>query len=190
MNTLGIDLSSRAVDLVLLDENEQRASWTRVDLEGATAFERTRDVAQKMPQPGWYEAHGVYLCAIEEPVGFQSRVLYRVQGAILACLPDVPVWELRPATWKNALGIKQTEKPAIGSFPGFRFEVDALGWWPQDAYDALGVALYARDTNARAVARTLETIRQKTDRCEVCGEPRINVGAHAEACRGPLREAR
>jgi hypothetical protein len=56
VNTLGIDLSSRAIDLVLLDENEQRAQWQRVELEGATAFDRARDVANKMPQPGWYEA--------------------------------------------------------------------------------------------------------------------------------------
>jgi hypothetical protein len=39
-NVLGIDLSSRAIDLVLLDENCDRAEWSRIDLEGATAFER------------------------------------------------------------------------------------------------------------------------------------------------------
>lgn len=154
MNTLGIDLSSRAIDLVLLDENQQRAQWQRVELDGATAFDRARDIAEKMPQPGWYEAHGVYLIAVEEPMGFQSRVLYRVQGAILACLPDVPVWEVRPAAWKNALGLKQTEKPNGTDFPGMHTAVHEA--WPQDALDALGVALYARDLNAAGVAKKLK----------------------------------
>lgn len=156
MNTLGIDLSSRAIDLVLLDENQQRAQWQRVELDGATAFDRARDIPNKMPQPGWYDAHGVYLIAVEEPMGFQSRVLYRVQGAILATLPDVPVWEVRPAAWKNALGIKQTEKPTWADFPGMTSwdGFDAFGW-PQDALDALGIALYARDVNARGIAKRL-----------------------------------
>jgi hypothetical protein len=158
VNTLGIDLSSRAIDLVLLDENEQLAQWQRVELDGATAFDRARDVAEKMPQPGWYEAHGVYLIAVEEPMGFQSRVLYRVQGAILATLPDVPVWEVRPAAWKNALGIKQTEKPTCENFID-RFDFSdgfcRRTVWKQDAWDALGIALYARDVNARGIEKRL-----------------------------------
>jgi hypothetical protein len=165
VNVLGCDLSSRAIDLVLLDENENRASWTRIDLEGATAFERARDVAEKMPQPGWYEAHGVYLIAVEEPMGFQSRFLYRIQGAIIGALPREPVlWQVRPAAWKNALGLKQTQKPTRLSFGRpFSFidggsdatTVNNFADWPQDAYDALGVALYARDLNAQGIAARL-----------------------------------
>jgi hypothetical protein len=86
-------------------------------------------------------------------MGFQSRVLYRVQGAILATLPDVPVWEVRPAAWKNALGLKQTEKPTPWHYSGF----DTPLWetWTQDAWDALGIALYARDLNAARIAKRL-----------------------------------
>jgi hypothetical protein len=159
VNVLGIDLSSRAIDLVLLDENENRAQWTHIDLPGGTAFDRARTVHNLMPQPSWYDHHGVYLIAVEEPMGFQSRILYRIQGAILACLPDVPVWEVRPAAWKNKLGLKQTEKPTPMHFIGFDAPTPSWVTWTQDAWDALGVALYARDTNAKAIASLIQERR-------------------------------
>lgn len=160
MNTLGIDLSSRAIDLVLLDENTDQATWTRIDLEGGTAFERARDVAEKMPQPSWYIDHGVYLIALERPfVRFGQDVIRLVQGCVLSQLPaDLPVWEVSVSQWKKALGIQIRVKPDARDFPGFELSVkthDALGADgnpPQDVFDALGVALYARDTNAKGIA--------------------------------------
>lgn len=150
-NVLGIDLSSKAIDLVLLDENENRASWTRIELEGPTAFERARDVAEKMPQPAWYEAHGVYLCAIERPfVSHGQDVIRLVQGAVLAEIPrGLHVWEVSPSQWKKKVGLPIREKPGWQQFQGFRLE--GFGDWTQDAFDALGVALYARDLNARGI---------------------------------------
>jgi hypothetical protein len=155
VNVLGIDLSSRAIDLVLLDENADRAQWTRIELEGDTAFERARDVAEKMPQPGWYEAHGVYLCAIERPFVRRGQDVIRlVQGAVLAEIPrELHVWEVSVSQWKKALGVPIREKPDARAFGTFSFAAPPI--WAQDAYDALGVALYARDENARGIELSL-----------------------------------
>jgi len=158
-------LSSRYLDLVLLDENADRAEWHRITLEGDTAFERARDVAEKMPQPGWYEAHGVYLCAIERPFSrSRNDVVRLVQGCVLASIPSsLDVWEVAPQTWKAHIGFKGRGKPTQGQFAGFTFDGFTPSWrsasnagdWPQDALDALGAALWARDTNADLVARAL-----------------------------------
>lgn len=156
MNVLGIDLSSKAIDLVLLDENDNRAEWTRIDLEGDTAFDRARDVAEKMPQPGWFEAHGVYLVAIERPfVSHGQDVIRLVQGCVLAALPrELHVWEVSPSQWKKHLGVGIRVKPTWQEFPTMKFYPEAV-IFPQDAYDATGVALYARDENARGIAAAL-----------------------------------
>lgn len=158
MNVVGIDLSSKAIDLVLLDENADRAQWTRVELEGKTAFDRARDVAEKMPQPGWYEAHGVYLVAIERPfVSHGQDVIRLVQGCVLAEIPRaLEVWEVAVSQWKKPLGIPVKQKPTVVSFGTFSFTNDGDDLWPQDAFDALGVALYARDLNAAGIAARLE----------------------------------
>lgn len=153
---VGIDLSSKAIDLVLLDENADRAEWVRIDLDGVSAFERARDVAEKMPQPGWWEAHGVYLVAIERPfVSHGQDVIRLVQGCVLSAIPrDLHVWEVSPSQWKKPLGIPIREKPNGSRFPVMESPVigDA---WAQDAWDALGVALYARDLNAAGIAAAL-----------------------------------
>ena len=157
-NVLGIDLSSKAIDLVLLDENANRASWTRIDLEGPSAFERARDVAGKMPQPGWYEAHGVYLVAIERPFLRASRndVVRLVQGCVLAEIPrKLHVWEVGQQAWKSHIGFKGKGKPPFTAFPEIADPEDLFDAWSQDAYDALGVALYARDENARGIETAL-----------------------------------
>jgi len=162
-HTLGIDLSSRAIDLVLLDENRDQASWTRIDLEGATAFERARDVAEKMPQPGWYEANGVYLVGIERPFSASRNDVVRlVQGCVLAEIPvALDVWEIAPQTWKAHIGFKGRGKPGIDAFPadllldGWAIPPDGFPSWPQDALDALGVALTIRDQNAALIAAQL-----------------------------------
>ena len=163
-NVLGIDLSSKAIDLVLLDENRNAAQWTRITLSGATAFDRARDVADKMPQPGWYEAHGVYLCAIERPfVSHGQDVIRLVQGCVLAEIPrELHVWEVSPSQWKKKVGLPIRTKPSRLNFPVFTLincsdstSANSYADWAQDGYDALGVALYARDTNARGIADAL-----------------------------------
>lgn len=147
---VGIDLSSRAIDLVHLDENHDEAAWLSVPLDAGNAWDRTRQIPERMPASSWWDT--VYLCAIEKPFGpsrLAQSVLMRAQGAILAAIPQrIQVWEVTPDEWKHHLGIPRTEKP-----DWTRFAVSLHDHtWPQDARDALGVALYARDTNAAALA--------------------------------------
>ena len=151
--TLGIDVSSYAIDLVLLDESEDRAEHTRIALHGETAFDRLRDV--QIPRGSWWD--GVYLAAIEMPESrFRKslRAILPIFGAVVALIPaDVETWPVAPADWKPPLGVANTAKPTVDSFPGFEL-VGGAGW-PQDAFDALGVARFARDLNAAGIAKTL-----------------------------------
>lgn len=150
---LGIDLSSFLVDLVVLDETTADVEWTRLELVGATPFDRCRHVRHVMPSRTWLEERGVYLVAIEKPVvaSFVSAAAqFPVFGAVAVSLPTtVPVWSLTPAEWKHELGVSLLRKPTaaeIATVVG-----DVAHGWPQDALDACGVAYAAREMNARAI---------------------------------------
>lgn len=152
---VGIDLSSLAIDLVRLDENTNQAQWRRVALEGETAWERTRTVREAMPCWAWWD--DVYLAAVETPFPDQQGVLRRVQGAVLASIPGpVLVWEANAGQWKRHLGLPgNASKEAVAVAVSERFAFGVPDW-PQDALDALAVALWARDVNAAAVRRAGE----------------------------------
>ena len=151
-STLGIDLNSKVIDLVLVDENHDQALHEGRELTGPSAFERARTVLDAMPTSSWYDEHGVYLVAIEKPFFRNGQDLIRlVQGAVLAAIPRrIEVWEVSPSQWKKPLGLPIREKPSAALFPSFDVE-----GWPQDALDALAVGLYARDLNAAGIAKTL-----------------------------------
>jgi hypothetical protein len=104
----------------------------------------------------WYDTHGVYLCAIERPfVRAGQDVIRLVQGCVLASLPrQLPVWEVSVSQWKKHAGIGIRVKPSWMEFPKVKFYPENVPF-PQDAYDALGVALYARDLNAKAISDAL-----------------------------------
>jgi hypothetical protein len=157
MNVLGIDFSSHAVDLVLADENRDRAEWLRVDLIGGKAFDRTREVRQSMPAAGWYTDHGVYLIALERPFSSSRNDAIRlVQGAVLACLPRrIEVWEVTQQQWKPRLGLKQREKPTVADLQRAYPDLTIDAGWPQDALDAAAMAFWARDLNAEIISGAL-----------------------------------
>jgi hypothetical protein len=158
----GIDLSSRAIDLVRLDETQPVATHRRVSLEAAgktsTAWERTLLLPALMPRSSWWD--DVYLVAIEAPYGVGPgtvAVLNRVVGAIAASLPArlrVPerCWIVRPDEWKQWLGVPASAKPTADDV--YRLGLRLTGDWPdtQDARDALCVAYWAREINASALA--------------------------------------
>jgi hypothetical protein len=106
---VGIDLSSKAIDLVRIDENNDEAEWISVPLAGKTAWDRTRQIGRLMPSSSWWD--DVYLCAIEQPFGPSRRaqsVLMRAQGAILAAVPDrVEVWEVTPDSGRSTSGSRR-----------------------------------------------------------------------------------
>lgn len=140
----GIDFSTRFVDIVLLDEDTDKGTWFRVDLTGQDAFERTRDVHRALSDDIGSEFwDDVLAVGIEDPRGYGAGSLYRIQGAILACLPrGVLVHPLIPSNWRKTVGLPgNASKARVSEF------IRLASWnvdWPQDACDAYCIALATR----------------------------------------------
>jgi hypothetical protein len=151
----GIDYSTHAIDVVLIDEDTLKPEWWRYPLKGADAWERTRDIGWAFDE-NW-DWDDVLAVGIEEPRGYNSGPLYRVQGAILRCIPDyeqprrlVQPWI--PSEWRKAVGLKgNASKEAIASHVRNHMlhmlgtiystrELRAIWDWPQDACDAYCIA--------------------------------------------------
>lgn len=163
-SVVGIDLSTKALDLVALDENTNRAEWVRCELPGAKAWDRTLAIREQLPPREWWQT--VYLVAIESPYGSGQpgtlAKLSQVVGAVAASLPArlrVPerCWLVRPDEWKGGLGLKAkpTETDLFRIAPGNTFYAAEFpeGWEDdQNRRDAFCLAMWARDTNAKGVA--------------------------------------
>lgn len=148
---VGIDFSSHSIELVRLDENQDRADWRSIALTGDNAWQRIRSIRERMPASTWWSE--IYLCAIERPFARSRNDSVRLaEGAVLACIPhQLETWEIAPQTWKAHLRIPAKTKPSWADLPDDLYEPD----WSQDARDALAIALYARDVNAAGIAATL-----------------------------------
>jgi hypothetical protein len=152
MNVAGIDFSSHAIDVVLVDvDGRQAPRWHRYPLTGADAFDRTRSVANSMPGRSSAYWDNVLAVGIEHPAGkFGTGPLMRLQGAVLAQIPArmlVKAWP--PGAWRKAVGLPgNASKDDVWDFAsdkcwtstpipnGLRREA-----WPQDACDAYCIAL-------------------------------------------------
>jgi hypothetical protein len=144
MFTAGIDYSTHAIDLVLVDEDGLRPPWWhRFELHGPDAWERTRTVARTLPGRTSQLWDEVLAFGLEEPRGQNSGVLYRVQGAVLAALPPhVLVYPMVPSEWRKAVGLPgNASKDAIAYFAVNDGPPDEFRDWPQDACDAYCIAL-------------------------------------------------
>lgn len=158
MHVAGIDLSTRAVDVVLLDEDTDVATWHRFPLEGRDAFERARHVRTALPgrTSGFWD--DVLAVGIEDPRGYGAGSLYRVQGAILACLPwGLLVQPWVPSAWRKQVGLAgNASKLDVWTFGARRLLKDkAPGLyetWPQDAMDAYCIALATRQLIEKVAA--------------------------------------
>ena len=159
---VGIDLSSRAIDLAYVDENENTARWSRCHLTGAGAWARTLSIGNLHGDSLIFE--DVYLIAIEAPYGRgqagTQAVLNRVVGAVAASLPaelrqPERCWIVRPDEWKRGLGL--SGKPSRTAIEQLLRPMHDWEQIPDDqnARDAACLALWARDTNARAVREAL-----------------------------------
>jgi hypothetical protein len=141
MTIAGIDLSTKAVDVVLLDEDTDAATWHRFPLEGQDAFARARAVKYAMPNGSFWDE--VVAIGIEDPRGYGAGSIYRVQGAILGELPGrTLVHPMVPSSWRKTVGLAgNASKAAVKEFvPTRAWNVD----WPQDACDAYLIALATR----------------------------------------------
>ena len=152
---LGVDLSSFALDLVLLDEDSAVAERHQFELAGASSFDRCRHVRHVMPSRSWLEGRGVYLVAIEKPTAasFKSAAAHSPFSVRWrrCCREICPVWSFSPAEWKRELGVSLQRKPTADQIAAVIGDVAHS--WPQDALDACGVAYAAREINRRAIER-------------------------------------
>ena len=150
----GVDFSSRAVDIVRLDEDSDRAEWHRFLLAGDGAFDRTRSVRAAMPGSSFWD--DVLAVGIEEPCGHGAGRLMRVQGAILACVPAHKlVHPLMPSAWRKAVGLPgNASKEVVSEWAGpkLRPTVGPLLGIPFDATDAYCIALATRSLIQKAAA--------------------------------------
>lgn len=148
----GIDYSSRFIDVVLLDEDTDAATWHRYELHGADAFERARDVRRAMHDalPLW---DNVLAIGIEDPRGYGAGSLYRIQGAVLSRLPPlVLVQPWIPSAWRKAVGLPgNAPKHVVHDYARNRmYNVDRVERiWKQDAMDAYAIALATRQALER-----------------------------------------
>lgn len=154
MIAVGIDYSSHAVDVVVLDEHIVHTThkpWTpttavthhRVEFAGKTSWDRLWDARVKSHLIQSLFSIDPDIIIIEEPAGYRTGQLKAFQGAITMFLPIQPT-AIYPAEWK-----KQT----VGRGDASKDEVrewarECLGhWdtdWPQDAYDAYAMSVYGR----------------------------------------------
>jgi hypothetical protein len=151
LRVAGIDFSSRAVDVVLVDE-AGRAEWHRFELVGADAFDRARRVRDAMPSRTGELWDDVLAVGIEEPRGPGNGSLLRIQGAVLASLPvSVLVQPFTPNEWRVAVGLPgnaakhlvRTHTLAHVYASSVRSGMQQPDW-PQDACDAYCLALAVR----------------------------------------------
>lgn len=137
----GIDLSTRAIDLALINETTgQLAELHRFELpKNGDAFDRARWVRDTMPSRSWWTDQGVIAIGIEDPRGHNPGPLFRAQGAILACLPtSLLVHPLIPSEWRALNGLPGNASKAHVYEHAHRHAILPAG--SQDAADAFLVA--------------------------------------------------
>ena len=149
----GIDLSSFAVDVVLLEDDTDAATWHRFELAGPTAFERARSLRAVFPTRSFWEDHGVWLLGIEDPHSrfpHAAKALGMATGAVAALLPrDLTVIQTAPKEWKRIFtDASNSDKQTVANVARYyhRFKADDF-----NATDAYGIAWAVRHLNQQAL---------------------------------------
>lgn len=104
MSVVGIDLSSKAIHIAVLEEdsNDAHVHVVRLDAQRGDATTRIRRMRDLLPARGAYQDLGVTLIALERPIAIHSSVPLMVYGALLQLLPaGVPLAELRADDWRR-----------------------------------------------------------------------------------------
>jgi len=156
-----VDYSTKAIDLVSLDFDEDTPRWKRIDLTGWDHgyFAAALRVSARCHLGEFME--DVTTVWIEKPFGSprSTWALGLIAGAFLASLPDdtdeeggIAVSEIGWMTWRQKLGVpRYLQKEAIQPYlmnQGFELPPDA----PLDAWEALGIAVVARDDILSTIA--------------------------------------
>lgn len=151
----GCDYSTHSIDIVLIDEDTREARRTHLELGGADAWARIRNVRDVMPARDWWRDEGVLAIGIEIPLFRSTNKLQIVLGAILATLPAwLLVQPLDARTWRKLAGMPgNASKADVSAYAGHLLGHFRLGermtCWSQDSYDAYCLA--------RAVEQLVQT---------------------------------
>lgn len=159
----GVDSSSHAVDIVLLDDDTDEAhAWHHIVLPGKNAFERARACKQRLPARSWWEENGVWLLAYEDPFTRDAHVakaMALIQGAFAAQLPpDLTAVATPPNEWQRLFTgwdkqpIHSVDRKHLIRETAIRRGFNGDGR-TQDLYDAYGIACVVRDLNNQAIQR-------------------------------------
>lgn len=149
----GCDLSTKAIDIVALDENNPaQCQHLRIPLNNpwwtsATDMRLTFSLNRVYD---WLEQRNVYLVGVERPYGRQLNAvtsLHTILGAVLATLP-VTAFEVSPADMRRELGLPgNCGKAAMHDTIANLIQPNIT--WPGDAYDAWAAAYAAMKINER-----------------------------------------
>lgn len=157
----GVDISSFAIDIVLLDDDTDDATWHHFALRGSTPFERARNARLVLPGRSWWEDCGVWLLGYEDPVGHHAhtaKALGLALGAVAVLLPPSLVcvatqaseWQRKFTGWKKQPRTSAERKELV------RCRADELGFTPgknSNATDAYGIAWVIRSLNDAAIQK-------------------------------------
>jgi hypothetical protein len=151
---LGVDLSTKAIDLVALDEdNPAMCDHRRVELPDPwwNTARWMRSLLRVASIPTWLEERNVYLVGVERPYGPSRQAiasLHTVMGALIASLPpQVTAFEVSPADMRRELGLpgncpkEQMRREVTRRMPHLT--------WTDDAYDAWAAGYAALWINER-----------------------------------------
>lgn len=139
----GIDLSTRCIDIVAIDEDDPSlADHLAIQIQARGWFHAARSIRRLFAEQelyGWLQDRNVHLIGVEQPFGPSRQTiaaLHAVLGGVVASLPQrMVVLEITPADMRQCLGLpgncaKELMHERIPPFPR----------WPADALDAWAVA--------------------------------------------------
>lgn len=161
MTVAGIDFSSRAVHVVLLEDDTDQAALRVFELAGATPFERARSLRRIFPTRGFWEDNGVYLVGIEDPhsrANHTAKALGLAAGAIAALLPNaLTVIQTAPSEWHRIFTGQATATKGLVEQHARELWSDAPAGADDNTWDAYGIAYAVRTLNEQAIQKASVT---------------------------------
>lgn len=160
----GIDVSTKQVAIVMLDDDHDRAYPYTFPLTAESgdrpAWAAARSVQDVLPRPTGLFWDPVWLIGIEDPYTVSrgtAKAYGLIIGAVLTMLPrDVPVLPLPSTEWKReTCGKPKADKDEVAVWVFRTWKRDeAITVVDRDEVDAYAIAYAARAVNARAVETT------------------------------------
>jgi len=156
MYVAGVDVSTKAIDLVLVPVEDGPPVWHHYPLTGTDAWERTRSIPSAMPDRASTFYDTVVAIGVENPAGLHgAHAVQRAVGAVLACLPPLTlVQPWRPSEWRKAVGLPGNcgKAHVMQHADLHRGYYGDSSHWPQDACDALCIAVATRNALEKQAA--------------------------------------